>query len=39
MVLGGFWLVKSGYGWLSVVIGGHWWLRVSVIDDGVVMGS
>ena len=37
--MGGFGLVMSGYGWLSVVIGGHRWLRVFFIDDGVVMGS
>ena len=34
----------SGFGWLSVVIGGYWWLRVFFVDDGwlrvwVVMGG
>ena len=32
-------MVMGGFGWLSVVIGGHWWLGVIFIDDGVVMGS
>ena len=39
MVMGGSGPVMSGYGWLSVVIGGYWWLRVFFIDDGLVMGS
>ena len=29
----------SGFGWLSMVIGGFCWLRVFFIDDGLVMGS
>ena len=30
---------RYGYGRLSLVIGGYWWLRVFFIDDGLVMGS
>ena len=29
----------GSFGWLSVVIGSHWWLRVFFIDDGVVMSG
>ena len=34
MVMGGSGLVMSGYGWLSVVIGGYWWLRVFLLMMG-----
>ena len=33
MVIIGSGLVMSGFEWLSVVIGGYWWLRVFFIDD------
>ena len=41
MVRAGYkrWVVIRGYGWLSLVIGGYWWLRVFFIDDGLIMGS
>ena len=29
----------SGFGWLSMVIGGFWWLRVFFIDDGWLRGG
>ena len=41
MVRAGYkrWVVIRGYGWLSLVIGGYWWLRVFFIDGRVNMGS
>ena len=37
VVMGGYRLAMSGYGWfwwLSVVIGGHWWLRCFLLMMG-----
>ena len=29
----------SGFGWLTMVIGGFWWLRVFFIGDGWLRGG
>ena len=32
-------LVMGGFGWLSVVIGCYYWLRVFFVDDGWLRGG